>query len=442
MAGIIDKYQQMPKWAQITIAVVLVGALVFAYVWFSFDLGKKNEEERQTVYIDMPEGEKDNYDRTRLQTYEENRVMGRGGAGSYWDLLEDDENEDGNMNPSTSSSGAGDDLSQYSDYERMLISTGRKSRAQIDQEHAEDARLHQEMQDFINGKTGNVVSSPQMTQAQQDSAYFARMEKSLDMATKYVNHMAGSTVGAGTQSAEPAEKEEEEPEEELRSIPLTETDSETGTSYISTDDDGSGIISSLDTPSDNGVVHYRGSVKSRPVKATFLKDEKLADGQRVILRLMQDMRLSDGTTIPANTHITGICHFTRRLKINVTMLHYGGRMFPTDISVYDNDGTEGIYCPLAEQASQKSKKIKNVASDILSTAGGVAGTVFSGNPLLGSMMGSAASSAIRSATSSIASDGTITVNVAAGYQFYVFENLKDDGSTSQKSSSRKPYVMD
>ena len=428
----IEKYQGLPKWAQVAIAAVLIGTLGFLFVWFSFDLGKKETVEQQTVYIDMPDAEDDTYDRTRLQTYEENRIAGRGGAGSYWDYLGDEED----IQASGQVSDDGLDPNVYSDYERMLIKTGRKSKEQIDHDHELDAKRHQELLDMANG-TVPTTARPVMTQAQQDSAYFARMERSLEMASRYANNMAaasGATAQPAAATAVP-ETAQAEPEEELRSIPLTETDSETGTSYLSTEDDGGGIISSLDTPADNGVVHYRGSVRSRPVKATFLKDEKIVDGQRVILRLMQDMTLSDGTTIPANTHITGVAHFTRRLKINVTMLHYGGRMFPTDISVYDNDGTEGIYCPLAEQANNKSKKVKEVVGNTLSGAGSIAGTILSGNPLLGSMMGSAASSAIRTATTSIASDGSITVNVAAGYQFYVFENLKED----KQNQLRNPF---
>lgn len=418
MAGMIDKFQKMPKWAQIAVAVVLVGTMAFLFAWFSFDLGKKEVEEKKTVYVDMPDAEEDNDSRSRLQAYNEDRYMN--GSQNYWKSLEQQDGE--------ASGDPVDDLSGYTQYERMLITSGKKTREEIDREHEEEDRAYKERMEFISGKgsPSGGITKP-MTQAQQDSAYYDRMKKSLDIMTQYIPTGASAmTAAASAETAPPAEAGKEE-EEQFRVIPLTETDAETGAAYISTDMDGDSIISSLDSPSDNGVVHYRGTVKSRPVKATFLKDEKIADGQRVILRLMEDMRLTNGTIIPANTHITGVCNFTRRLKIHVTMLHYGGRMFSTDISVYDNDGTEGIYCPLAEQANKKSKKAKEAVGGVLSSAGSVAATVFSGNPLLGTMMGNAASSAIRSATSSISSDGSITVNVSAGYQFYVFENVKEEG---------------
>ena len=168
-------------------------------------------------------------------------------------------------------------------------------------------------------------------------------------------------------------------------------------------------------------MHYGNGVRPKPVKATFLKDEKLVSGNRVIMRLMQDMTLADGTIIPENTHITGTCNIGRRMKINVTVLNYGGRMFPVDISVYDNDGTEGIYCPLVQESNNMKRKAKKVAEGVVSSAGTVAGTLVTGNPILGGM----ATRGIMTATSSIGDDGTVSVKVSSGYEFYVYENVKD-----------------
>ena len=137
---------------------------------------------------------------------------------------------------------------------------------------------------------------------------------------------------------------------------------------------------------------------------------------------MQDLTLSDGTVIPANTHITGTCSFSRRLKIKVSMLHYGNRMFATDLSVYDNDGTEGIYCPLAEETTKKNKKAKDIASGAVGAAGSVAGTLLTGNPFIGRV----ATSGISTITSSINNDGSISVNVSSGYEFYIYENVKEE----------------
>ena len=110
------------------------------------------------------------------------------------------------------------------------------------------------------------------------------------------------------------------------------------------------------------------------------------------------------------------------------MLHYGGKMFPTDINVYDNDGTEGIYCPMAEQALAKGKKAKQVAGQAVSGMAGIGMTIFSGgNPIAGQVAGRAASSSIQQISGSLNSDGSVSVEVSAGYEFYVYENVKDNG---------------
>lgn len=408
MAGFMDKVAAMPKWQVILIASVLVGALAFGVVYYGFGLNKREKPEdvaTENIMLEMSEPESQEYNKSRLQSYQESDSEARSGVSSYWDSLLGTEEEE------TKPTDVYLDPSIYSPTEIMMIEQGLKTKEEIDREHLEQASRAAAEQ---AAKAAQPVKKP-LTQEQQDSIYFARLEKAYGIAAKY--------------SAQPEAEPEPEPEEEVRKIDVTGGSNETPeASYLPTDsfaDDG--IISSLDSPSQNGLVHY-GSHKVQPVKATFLKNERVVSGQRVIIRLMQDLVLSDGTTIPANTHITGTCSIGRRMKININMLHYGGKMFPTDINIYDNDGTEGIYCPMAAESAAKGKKAKRIAGQVVSGAAGIGGTIFSGgNPIAGQMMGRAASSSVQQISASMSSDGVVSVDVSAGYEFYVYENVKDNG---------------
>ena len=214
-----------------------------------------------------------------------------------------------------------------------------------------------------------------------------------------------------------ARPKEEEPQESERKIDLGSNTSALPANAMGESD----IITSLVGDGDDDVVHYSGTPRSKPVKATFLKNETISSGQRVIIRLMQELTLSDGTVIPANTHITGTCSISKRLKIDVKMLHYNGRMFPTDISVYDNDGTEGIYCPTAEEAQKVAKKLKKAASSATQSVMSTMGTLVTGNPLMGRL----ATQGMNGVSSAIQEDGSVSITVSAGYEFYVFENVRD-----------------
>lgn len=418
MADLFEKIGKAPKWALISGAAVLLGLVGFGFYWLAFGMNKPKEEAPETVLLDMPDAEEDSYSTTAMEEFGRTKYgVRKSTVDDYWDSLgdEDDAAQEADRHTIV------DDLDPniYSDYERDQIRSGTKTKAQIDQEHAEALARREELARTYAQAGGSGYSARKgsaLTQAQQDSIYTARLEQAYKIAAKYTQQQP---VNEGAQGDAAPDEEEEEQERRLDlDSPAPQSSSLPMDSF--TED---GIISSLDSPSSGSggdVVHY-GS-KPKPVKATFLKNEKLISGNRVIMRLMQDMMLADGTVIPANTHITGTCSIGRRMKINVTVLHYAGRMFPVDISVYDNDGTEGIYCPLVEEANSTKKKAKKVAENVVQSAGSIAGTILTGNPFIGSM----ATSGIRSATSSIGADGTVAVDVSAGYEFYVYENIKTE----------------
>lgn len=395
---------KMPKWATLSGAIVLFGILAFGmyYVAFGKD-AKKKEPAVKSVTLTVPDAEgNETGGGSQLESMSRGKTSRRS-VSDYWDSLGE---EDGDLDVGLSKTSVQEnkeeylDPAEYSEYEIYQIRNGLKSKADIDAAHAA-ARERQRLEEAERRRKASQTKS--LTPEQEDSAYFARLEKAYQIAAKY-----------NTQPVSEAAPEQAPSEEPDRKIELPSQNQTMPVDGFS----GDGIITSLD---DEGVT-AGGGVGGRPAKATFLKTEKLSDGQRVIIRLMQDMALNDGTVIPANTHITGVCSVGKRLKISVTMLHYNGKMFPVDISVYDNDGTEGIYCPLATQPGKKGRKAKQVAGEVVQGAGTVAGTLLTGDPFLGR----AASSGVTAASSSIQADGTVEVRIASGYEFYVFENIKEE----------------
>lgn len=410
-----EKIGNLPKWAVLAIGGVLVLGLGYGMYYLSIGSKKPKETAPEQVIIDMPDAPVDKFSTTAMNAFEDEK-SGKSKVDDYWNSLGGGK-DDIDVSLPGSTSPAALDPTVYTELEIFYIQNGIKSKEEIDRQHAEDAaRAAQEEKERRREEEQAARSRPKpLTQAQQDSLYFARLEKAYAIAAKH--------SGAGQAVPEP----EPEPEPEERRIDL---DNAAAPSSLPTEVFGDGIVTSLDEPSLNGIVSYGGKSRSLPVKATFLKNERLVSGNRVIMRLMQDLILSDGTVIPQNTHITGTCTLSRRLQIKVTMLHYGGRMFPVDISVYDNDGTEGIYCPMVDESRSKASKAKKVAGDMLSGAGSLVGTMVTGNPLVGSVASRGLSSSIQSVTSAITDDGNVAIDVTAGYEFYVYENVKDNDGKS------------
>ena len=409
-----DKLEALPKWLSMTLAAAVVGLLGFLGVYYGLGLNQRKTEDAvdpASLMPDMPDAATEDDRRSQIQTYRDGDVMGnsRSSVEDYWDNLGDDlvsSSVPETVPVDAGGENAGLGTGTYSEFELNQIQRGIRTRQEIDEEH----RREREMMLRRSGVGSTVLPRP-MTREEQDSAYMARLMMSAKV-------LAGYSAAA---SGEP-EEEEESPSDRtapMRTIPLQKEESVLPTGSY----DGSDIISSLDSPSTDRTCSS-GSFTARPVKATFLKNENLQSGQRAIIRLMQDLVLSDGTVIPANTHITGTCSFEKRFKIEVKMLHFAGRMFPVDLSVYDNDGTEGLYCPVVEDKNSKEKKkaLKNVTQGFVGAAGSVAGTLLTGNPVLGAV----ASRSLSSVSGSISEDGTMAINVVAGYEFYILENVKEN----------------
>ena len=127
---------------------------------------------------------------------------------------------------------------------------------------------------------------------------------------------------------------------------------------IATDNDNDGIITSLDDDFDDPSVRYSSSAKV-PFRCMFVRDQKVVDGQRVAVRLLEDY-LVDGVFVPANTHLAAVCKVSDRLELSVRSVEINGRILPLQLVAYDTDGMAGIYC-LETSASRNSRRASSDA---------------------------------------------------------------------------------
>ena len=166
------------------------------------------------------------------------------------------------------------------------------------------------------------------------------------------------------------------------------------------------VITSLDDIEDFDKIHYRDS-GSYPVKCMFLRDEKVKNGQRIIFRLMEDLEV-DGTLLPANTRLSAVCTIGERLFMEIANVEYGGRIVRLGYSAYDTDGIIGIYCP-ETGAESAGKQIKDDAVNSVSSA-------------ISGFFGQIGNAFVRTGANLLQSgDGVASVNVAAGYEFYIYK---------------------
>ena len=410
MQKLFDWLMGLSKGAQIAVlsgvVVLFVGGAVY------FFLGDKLSKEKSDVSdydisSDFPDAEVDEITDDKLSLL---RKGSNDDVTSFWESLEQESTgiSGGLLGSGVQQSdskfvheGVYLDPSVYTSTEIERIKLGIETKESIDARKAARTKREQAPQ-----------ASKQLTQAQQDSIYFARMEMAYGLAAKYsAPAEQQATVPQDENYEEDTTTEDEAPETieiEFKSLPS-----------VSLSDDN--IIRSLGGPSLDQTADVTFPVVTpSPAKATFLRTENLVNGQRVTMRLMEDLKLSDGTVIPANTHIKGTCNMSSRLNIEVKAISYGGRIYYVNLNIYDNDGTEGIYCPIIAE-KRRGKAAKNIASTALSGAASTAATLFTRSAVLGRVV----SQGINEINGSIDGNGNVTVKVASGYEFYVFEELEN-----------------
>ena len=168
-----------------------------------------------------------------------------------------------------------------------------------------------------------------------------------------------------------------------------------------------GIITSLDDDFDDPSVRYSSSSKV-PFRCMFVRDQKVVDGQRVTVRLLEDYS-ADGVYVPANTHLAAVCKVSDRLELSVRSVEINGRILPLQLVAYDTDGMAGIYCP----ETSASRNSRRASSDAISAA----------NSTFGGLVGDLANTVLRSgATIAKSASGELSVKVVSGYEFYLVKS--------------------
>ena len=180
----------------------------------------------------------------------------------------------------------------------------------------------------------------------------------------------------------------------------------------------SGAVSSLDEDLSSelgngfstldGTDRWVGAEEGKPYACMFTRDEKVRSGQRISVRLLEDLVIG-GVHIPRNTHLQGVVSISDRLGIAITSLDMGGRIITFHFEAYDTDGGKGIYC---SDISDAAKKAADQGLSTISSA-------------LSSRLGKVARDAAAVGASIVRSrSGEVTVTVPAGYTFYIIEEKR------------------
>ena len=96
------------------------------------------------------------------------------------------------------------------------------------------------------------------------------------------------------------------------------------------------------------------------IRACIHGDQTVISGQGVRMRLLEPMRVGKHV-LPKNTLLTGGSRIQgERLNIGIVQVEYDGIIIPVELTVYDNDGQDGIFIP----GSMEASAVKEVAANM------------------------------------------------------------------------------
>lgn len=347
--------------------IAALAAVILLIAGASFIKEKKQspkEAEQGNVYNSIPDGELQDVKESKSDAYMTS--SGSTGIEDYWNDCEDEYAE--TKEEQTSDNGSGNpDGTGYTSKD-LFGSDEQPARAKPSK-----------------GSSGGGSNPYRETEKEREQRHQKRREEAIELADRMQK-------GPGQEDSPAAE-----PAPETITIPSAEVRR-------------SDVISSLDDSwSDSGISSLddnRGSVNTdeqHPFKCMFVREEKIKSGQRVSVRLLEDIVVG-GVLIPKNSHMMASCTINKRLEMEIANIEMQGRILALGYEAFDMDGTKGIYCP---DTGNSGRTAKNKGTSLAGTA-------------LSSRVGRLASDVVTTGVSLIESaSGERTVSVPAGYTFFI-----------------------
>lgn len=343
-------------------SVVFLGCM---YLIFKPSTDKKeteniglNDAVPQATGAGMPADKGKAYELEMLERKDQEKRNALTTLSDYWntDSSEDNENEipednesygfGGGKNPGKSGNPA---LSSYRNMQSTLGSF-------YQNENSETMELRKQL-DEMKEKLAEKDVPPVTTVDDQ----LALMEKSYQMAAKYLPTGTSSTEAAPAKSTAPAT--------------TASTQKEQFASFTSS---RKNTVSALyREPTDSAFLTYWSETRNRgfytaglteqviqpknSIKACVHDEQTVVGETGVRLRLLESAQ-TPNRTIPKGTIVTANAKFqTGRLQLKISSIELEGNIIPVDITIYDLDGQQGLFVPYSSEMNALTEMAGNMS---------------------------------------------------------------------------------
>ena len=240
----------------------------------------------------------------------------------------------------------------------------------------------------------------------------ALMEKSYELAAKYMGGQNGTQAAGQTAEPSPVQKAGKNTANPVRQVTHQ-------------------VVSSLGQPVNNAefvasfsqernrsfntAVGIMTVSDRNTIPACVYGAQSVTDGQAVRLRLLEPMAVAD-RIIPRNAVVVGAAKIQgERLAIEITSLEHDGTVIPVELEVYDTDGQSGIFIP----NSMEMNAVREVAANM----GGSLGSSINISTNAGAQLASDLGKGLIQGTSQYIAKKmrTVKVHLKAGYRVMLYQ---------------------
>lgn len=283
------------------------------------------------------------------------------GKASAWESDPSNESEGYMSRHATPQDGFHASASAYQDINRTLGSFYEAPREDPEKEELR-ARL---------AELENRMSSEQQSPAITVNDQMALLEKSYQLAAKYM------PSGSGQLSSSMTSASDGETASERKAVATTRNGKATAFPVAPVSEQE---VSALAQPMSDSTFRseyvkdrnymFHTAIGTAPltekntISACVHTRQTVTDGQIVRFRLLEPMLVS-GKEIPRNTSVVGVAKIQgERLSVLISSLEYQGNIIPIELTVYDTDGQAGIFIPGSMERSAAKEIAANMGTSV------------------------------------------------------------------------------
>ena len=330
---------------KIIIPYLIAGAISCAVIWFLFFMPSKAEKESLKLNTELPDGTNKPISDSKKNTYE-NRPSEKKDLYSMSTLFEERKKKQ----------------KERIEKSELRDPIGNNDNVFTEADNASDAVNEFHQMQYESKAHQELIDETQKLRAVIDQMELEKREEALKPKLNAQEMLEESYRLAGV--SHPGSKTSHAPDKEKRVVEETKALSISTISSIGSSIRDSTNPTILHNRSFNTAVGTGIELGHNTIRACVHKEQTLTDGQRILLRLIEPLQAGQ-SNIPAGYVIAGTARLQKdRLSIEINSIEYDGSIIPVSMTVYDTDGSSGIYCPGSEELDAAKDAAANVGTSV------------------------------------------------------------------------------